>query len=303
MSKSTFKCVILIIGLLALLTISLNLVITRVSRSPKTDSSDHSLETPFPVTHYRFEDVSRGITLYPPKTDKVEERRIVGGVVAHHLVVQDTLAKYFQNISNFPYTRVILLGPNHGEIGEAKVVTSSRGWDTPYGRVHADQEITNKLSDTCAKNDSYPLENDHALEVIMPYINVYLKGAKVVPLLLSGKLSKVEIDNLVACLIPNIDSNTLVLVSSDFSHYLKSDAAQVKDRETIALIKSWNLAKLLTLTSDHLDSPPSLVTLLELMQALGVTNFEVFANTNASKVMNTPYQATTTHFFLNYYVK
>lgn len=304
MLKPTFKRAFLVLTLLTLLSLGLYTSLEqRSSTTPSNKAQDHSLETPFPVTHYRLEDISHGISLYPPKIDKVEQRSVVGGVVAHHLIVQDTLAAYFQNLSDFPYKRVILLGPNHGELGDSEVITSNRGWDTPYGRVHADNEITIKLSSTCAKNDSYPLENDHSLEVIMPFIKVYLNEAKVVPLLLSGKLTKREIDDLVSCLIPSLDSNTLVLVSSDFSHYLKSSDAKQKDKETLALLKSWNLTKLLTLNSDHLDSPPSLVTLLEIMQAIGATNFDVFANTDASVVMRTPHQATTTHYFLNYYAK
>lgn len=301
MFKFTLKRAIL------LFTLSLALVgysYKEIDLNPPQSKVNVDISAPaFPVTHYRLEDISRGITLYPPLKDKVNERSVIGGVVAHHLVVQDTIAHYFQNISSFTYKRVILLGPNHGELGDAGVVTSSRHWDTPYGTVYADRDITTELSQSCVKDDSYPLETDHALEVIMPYIKVYLKDAAVTPLLLSGKLTKSEVDSLVSCLIPYIDSTTLILVSSDFSHYLKSVDAKQKDKETLALLKSWNLTKLLTLNSDHLDSPPSLVTLLELMQAVGATHFDVFANTDASVVMRAPHQATTTHYFLNYYVR
>lgn len=304
MLKLTLKRAIIVITLLSLLCIGLyTLTKKHLTPNQTNEPQDHSLEKPFPVSHYRGEDVSRGIALYPPLSAKIPQRSIVGGVVAHHLVVQDTIAAYFQNLSNFPYKRVILLGPNHGELGDSRVITSDRGWDTPYGRVHADQEITIKLGSTCAKNDSYPLENDHALEVIMPFIKVYLNEAKVVPLLLSGKLTKSEVDDLVSCLIPSLDSSTIVLVSSDFSHYLTSSNAKQKDKETLALLKSWNLSKIITLNSDHLDSPPSLVALLELMAAVGATNFDVFANTDASVVMRAPHLATTTHYFLNYYAK
>ncbi len=121
--------------------------------------------------------------------------------------------------------------------------------------------------------------------------------------MLSGRLKKDDVDSLVSCLIPQVDHDTLVLVSSDFSHYLKSPVAKQKDEETLALLKSWDMDRLITLNSDHLDSPPALVTLMELMQAIGAKDMEVFAHTDASIVSQTPFAATTTHYFLNFYVK
>ncbi len=259
-------------------------------------------ETPFPVSRYKLEDVAVGINLYPPLVEKIERRVVVGGVVAHHLLVQNTIAEYFQYLSSFAYKRVILLGPNHGELGEKMVVTSTRPWDTPYGTVYSDQAVITGLSN-CATNDPYPLENDHSLEVIMPFIKMYLPEAQVVPLMLSGRLKMDDIDALVSCLIPHLGQETLVLVSSDFSHYLKSSVAKQRDAETYALLKSWDVDRLITLNSDHLDSPPALVTLMELMQAVGTKDMEVFAHTDASIVSNNPFAATTTHYFLNFYVK
>lgn len=256
----------------------------------------------FPVAHYRFEDVNQGISLYPPLQIGATAPLVRGGVVAHHLLVQKHIAKYFQNLSQSAYRRVVLLGPNHGELGSAHVITSDHAWETPYGLVMASQSSVAQLK-TCATTDPIPLKNDHALEVLMPFIKVYLPTAEVVPLLISGHLTQSELAGLVACLIPLLSPDTLVLVSSDFSHYLSSTNAAKKDLETLSLLKSWDLKKILTLTSDNLDSPPSLVVLMELMGVVNAKKLQVFDHTDASVIVHSPHQATTTHYFLNYYVK
>ncbi len=269
-------------------------------RYPEVDTNQINNKPSFPVTHYRFEDVNQGISLYP-KLDLSSTKPVVrGGVVAHHLLVQKSLARYFQNLSQFTYSRIILLGPNHGELGDAPIFTSSQPWTTPYGQVLADSTVISQLSN-CTKNDPTPLASDHSLEVIMPFIKFYMPNTQVVPLLISGHLSQDQLQSTVSCLIPIVNFDTLILVSSDFSHYLSSGRAARKDKETLALIKSRDIRKIMTLDSSNLDSPPSLSILLELLSAINANKLEVFDHTDAILVAGTPNLATTTHFFLNFY--
>jgi len=298
MSK-TRKLIIVLIALFLLL-VALYRNVSSISKLT-TSTVPTSSTSPIPISHYRPSDVQLGISQYPPRQIVKMLPPIRGGVVPHHLVAQLPLAAYFQNLSQYPYKRVILLGPNHDNLGDHSVVTSLSPWETPYGLVGADTENIKSLD--CASHDEVATNNEHSLEVLMPFVKTYLPLSSVIPLHLKRNLSLSELKSLRTCLLPLIDAQTLILASVDFSHYLSSTEASQKDRQTLGLIKQLDYEKLLSLSPDHLDSPPSLVLLLMLMQASNSTVLEVSNHTDASVLTNEPHQATTTHYYLNYYVQ
>lgn len=258
------------------------------------------VRTPFPAAHYRQAEVEPGIMLYPP-ADAAGEKKVRGGIVSHHLLAGSYIAKYFQSIASPEYRRVIVIGPNHGELGVYRAVTSVRDWETPYGLVLTDVDAVGRIvgSGTVHFGDDV-LGADHAAEVIMPYIKVYMPDAYVVPVLVSAYTTQSELDSISSTLSEIIDRNTLVIVSSDFSHYLLPDAAARKDEETHALLMSWQKGRLLGLGNDYLDSPPSVYLLIDLMERIGAKDFAVVDRADGSILAGTPHAPTTTYFFITY---
>lgn len=244
-----------------------------------------------PVTHYRLADIQSGITSFPPLPVTINPPVIRGGVVPHHLVAERELARYFQNLSSANYTRVILVGPNHNNSGSSFALTTNYSWATPYGLVHPEQLPELPI-------DNEVMRSDHALEVLMPYLILYLPHARVIPVLLKATSTQAELLSLVGELKPFITPNTLVLASTDFSHYLSVTEAGRRDQTTISILKTRDYPALLRLTDTNLDSPPSVFVVLSLLKD---SNFEVFGHTSAATLLNTPASATTTHYFLNFY--
>lgn len=247
-------------------------------------------------THYRQADVQEGISSYPPLSG-TKEAYIKGGTVSHHLLAQASIAHYFQNLSQYDYTKVILVGPNHSDLGEHNLITSDISWDTPYGTV-----------DPAPTNISLPVDNlviaeDHSLEVIMPFIKVYLPRAEVVTVMAKSTTTEDEIDHLVQELTPGVDDKTIVLVSTDFSHYLSQEVALSNDQVTLSLIRTRSYNKIETLTSDYLDSPLSLIIMLKVMDLLGAKSDELFEHTDASTISLSPNSPTTSYLFLNFYAE
>lgn len=287
-----------IVGLTILIILRQIARVTDSQSSPSNTSSS----SPFPVTHYRLADIQTGIDSFPPLVADSTAKRIRGGVVAHHLLAVNNIAKYFQNLSRSSYSRVILIGPNHGELGDNHLVTSVEDWDTPYGKVQADTILVKSLiEEGGAIEDNYILSSDHAIEVLVPFVKLYLPDIKIIPILVSAKTTKDEVDKLVVSLKDTQDSRTLYLVSSDFSHYLLPSVAKVKDEQTLSLIKSFNIDRISKLGNDHIDSGASLAILLRLMKELNSTELEVFDHADGSTIASQLSTPTTTYFFLNYY--
>jgi hypothetical protein len=129
--------------------------------------------------------------------------------------------------------KVILMGPDHHVGFAGAAISDVDGYATPLGIVplHAD---TRRLRADPALFRSIPESDlgEHSLEVVLPFLQTDLPGMRLVPLVV-GRCDPEGVGRAVA---PLLDETTLVVVSSDLSHYLSYDAAMARDRETVAAL-------------------------------------------------------------------
>ena len=80
--------------------------------------------------------------------------------------------------------RVVLLGPSH-RVGFAGVATSgASAFETPLGPVAVDRDAVTALVKAGLAREFEPAhENEHSLEVHLPFIKIVFPDARVVPLL------------------------------------------------------------------------------------------------------------------------
>lgn len=227
---------------------------------------------------------------------------VSGGIVPHHLFAGFIIADFLARLSIQKPTTIILLGPNHYERGNFKALTSLYNWDTPFGLVNPDDQFINRLIEqNLVKVDEETLPDDQSLSGIMPFIKYYLPNVKVVPILLSGGLTKDESQVLANSLSNFITKDAVVIAPVDFSHYLTSAQAKEKDEVTLQLLKEFNYRRLYLLNNDHLDSPPSIGVLLMIMQKLEATKVDVLFHTNSGELQNDEYLQTTSYFSITYH--
>lgn len=221
-----------------------------------------------------------------------------GGIVPHHLYPSFIIADFFHRLSLQKPTTIIFLGPNHFEQGKFKVLTSMYGWHTPkLGVVEPRPDIIQALVDKgVVQIDENVLPHDHAIAGILPFVKYYLPDTRIVPLLLSSFMNEREIEILAKNLSEYIDEDTVLVASVDFSHYLTSDQAKQKDAVTEEVVKSFNYKRLLLLNSDYLDSPPSIATLLKVMQMKKTIQMDILYHTNAGELSGKPNAATTSYY-------
>ena len=233
------------------------------------------------------------------KANKLSRYHISGGIIPHHLFPGFILTDFFNRLITQNPKTIILIGPNHYEKGNFKVLTSLYAWDTPYGKVEPEESIINKLiKSDAAKADEVVLPNDHAVAGIMPFIRYYLPETKVVPLLISGHTTQKEVD-ILARNLKSVMSKDIVLVAPvDFSHYLTNEQAKKRDKITLEILKKFDYRQLFTLNNDYVDSPPAIATFLMVMQMLGTTKMDLLFNTNSGELQKDDYIETTSYFSL-----
>ena len=134
-------------------------------------------------------------------------------------------------------TTVIILGPPHHVPVRGIAAPSAAWFETPLGRVPVDRERIKKLLDNpIAYIDDRPHAPEHSIEVQIPFLQVRLSSFKIVPLL----VSETDPEKAAESIYPLIDDHTLIVASSDFSHYLTQKEARVEDDKSIASILAGN---------------------------------------------------------------
>lgn len=294
------KKYLIVIGIVVLVGGALYLYFVR--QEPSTQQSTHDAVLPLnPALHFEEQLVMNGIR-EASKNSLSFQHRIRGSVVPHHLLASSLIAKQFELLKKQNVETLIIIGPNHYELGDHMVLTSHNAWDTPFGIVAPDTEILSQLvHGKQAFVDDEVLTNDHAVAGLMPLVKYYLPDATVVPVLISGKITRDEIMNLSGVLAAHMNDEAVLVGAIDFSHYLTSEQAQKKDLVTWEYVSQGKIDKILPLSNDYLDSPPSLVVLMDVMKNIKADEIHLFENTNSGVLLDNPFVETTSYFSFVFY--
>jgi AmmeMemoRadiSam system protein B/AmmeMemoRadiSam system protein A len=130
--------------------------------------------------------------------------------------------------------RVVLLGPCHRFPVRGVALPGVAAFDTPLGRVPLDGQAVAALAGMPQVEVSGPAHAlEHSLEVQLPFLQTVLGEFTLVPLAV-GSVSPGAVAEVIERLWGGPE--TLVVVSSDLSHYLDYAAAQEIDRATVDAI-------------------------------------------------------------------
>ena len=177
-------------------------------------------------------------------------------VVPHagHLFSGPVAAYGFKEILGRDFERIIILGPSHQAYFEEIAIDDSDSWETPLGQVELDHDFIENLLSESPKIVRYsPIHADeHCLEVEIPFLQKTLEDFKIVPILLGSK-SEDTINTLADALSRYIDSRTLLLVSTDLSHYPRYDDANLVDKKTVDAVLSGDTSELDAVISESMS--------------------------------------------------
>jgi len=144
----------------------------------------------------------------------------------------------FKGLQNSGYKRAILIGRSHQEYFAGIAVDDNEAWATPLTSTPVDKDFIARLQKTDSEIvfNSFVHQNEHCLEVELPFLQIVLgNDIKIVPLLF-GDNNATTIAGLVESLAKIIDEKTVVVISSDLSHYPTYSQANKVDKETIETI-------------------------------------------------------------------
>jgi MEMO1 family protein len=129
--------------------------------------------------------------------------------------------------------RVVLIGPAHFTPLRGAAVSAAVAWRMPLGLVRIDADLVDRARSLGAVVDDTPHAPEHALEVQLPFLQVLL-GTDVTTLPIAVGVA--DAGCVADALQALVEPGTLLIVSTDLSHYHPDATAQRLDRRTAAAI-------------------------------------------------------------------
>jgi hypothetical protein len=162
---------------------------------------------------------------------------------AGHRYSGQVAAHAYRLLEGSQFRRIILVGPSHRMRFEGVSVSLQSGYQTPLGIVPVDQTIARTIlnSGPHFRWIKRAHSREHCLEIQLPFLQTVLNDFKIIPILM-GQQDYTTCTRLANILVQVIksDEDTLILASSDLSHFHPYDRARVLDLELIKHVKGFD---------------------------------------------------------------
>lgn len=142
-----------------------------------------------------------------------------------------TAAYGFKQLSE-DYEAVILIGPSHHAFVNGFSVEDVTHYKTPLGLVELSPKVEELRKEPLYSYVLMPKE--HSLEVELPFLQKVLKDFKIIPIV-TGNVDPRSLANIIQ---KYVDDKTLIIVSTDLSHYHPYEEAKVLDKRCTDSIPS-----------------------------------------------------------------
>lgn len=172
-------------------------------------------------------------------------REKVLGIIAPHAgyMYSGAVAGELYGRIEIPST-VVVLGPNHNGIGAHSALYPDGEWLTPLGTVAINDRLARLVIKHApqVEEDSIAHHYEHSLEVQVPFLQHVRPDVTIVPLCLGfGDFARSSSLGLgIARAIREYGEDTLIVASSDMTHYEPAAAAREKDEQAIGEVMALN---------------------------------------------------------------
>ena len=194
---------------------------------------------------------------YGPGSKSENQDKKVYGVICPHagyMYSGPTACHSFRSISSQNPERVIIVGPNHFAIGEDAAVMIDAKWETPLGLIEVDSESSKKIvqKSKIITIDNYSHSRDHSLEVQVPMLqSVFGNDIKILPIILlsQSKETAIDVGNSISEVVK--ETNSIIIGSSDFTHYEENSFAYSQDKALIEPILEMDVDRFYQVLKDR----------------------------------------------------
>ena len=219
-------------------------------KAETSDGDSHLVRKPavsgsfYPSAPDKLRKILRDSLKSAKKEDLRQPIKIIMAPHAGYYYCKESMAAAYKYIEGpaFTFDTIILVGPSHGVPTQAGALSSANSWRTPLGDVQVDTDLSKRFVESSDKIefDDRAHVQEHCLEVQLPYLIEASGGKpfKIVPILTAGS-DPMEHRILGKALVKFAgDPKTLIVISSDLSHYPPASIAEKVDKAILEAVKS-----------------------------------------------------------------
>lgn len=186
------------------------------------------------------------------------------------------------------FKTAIIISPSHHEYFEGCSIYEGEYYQTPLGNI----EINKNISSYIVENSNNVFfgtkghDEEHALEVQLPFLQSINEEFDLVPIVIGDQSAK-YIKELSLVLSQLVDKSTVIIVSSDLSHFHSSEEAKILDDIVVNHINNFEFPELYTdLASRKCEAcgGGGIVALMETADIIGEYRAEVISHTHSGEV-------------------
>ncbi|MFH1235361.1 MAG: AmmeMemoRadiSam system protein B [Parcubacteria group bacterium] len=239
---------------------------------------------------------------YSDVSGSVEKAKVRGGIIPHHLLASHLIAEFFSRLENVQTPSVVVvIGPNHREVGAGGILVSEAGWKTPYGRLQPyTQGISSLIQRGVVQTDERVFAGEHSISAEVAFIKKSFLDAQVLPIVLMSRVTEADLVELASALHEVLPEDALVLASVDFAHYVSSNEADELDEKSRETLLAFDINKLATIA---VDSPASLYVVMTYLNVRGARQPILIENSNSAKVVGDLTVPEVTSYFTMYFTE
>lgn len=153
----------------------------------------------------------------------------------------------YRLLEKSPFKRIVLIGPSHRVPFRGISVNLQSGYETPLGLVPVDCAAAEKIIAMSDHIRWIPQAHakEHSLEIQIPFLQTVLQDFEIVPILMGQQ--DIETCRILARSLLKVlgdSEGTLLLASTDLSHFHSYDEARTLDMEFIRHVRAFDPAAL-----------------------------------------------------------
>ncbi len=161
---------------------------------------------------------------------------VTGLVVSHHLLAVDLIAAAFTTIRGKRYDKIVIIGPDHYSRGTSLFSVCDRDLNTCFGPVPVAGSDVAQLRGCPLVSPSGLFSHEHAVQALVPFCARILPNTPILAIAIANKSRVEDWNTLYSYLAPLVSSTTLVVQSTDYSHFLTPFDARRHDQDSLQVL-------------------------------------------------------------------
>nr|VFJ42368.1 MAG: poly-gamma-glutamate synthesis protein (capsule biosynthesis protein) [Candidatus Kentron sp. FW] len=216
--------------------------------------AEQDMRSPFVAAAWDKAALTAAIEAERPAFDP--PKGVTGLTVPHHLLAADLVARGFWAASGNEYERIILISPDHFRKVQGHFSVARADLETVFGSIPTDGAVVDTLlAQPALFEPATDIQSEHGILSVAPFIRHFFPDTPTITIVASIDAMRDAWEQGVAALEPFVTDNTLIIQSTDYSHYLLLPDAIRRDQETLATIAAMDGANISRMLQPaHMDS-------------------------------------------------